>query len=156
MLILTEETFGPVLPVIRVKDQEEAVRLANQSAFGLSGSVWSNNLERAKQVASKIEAGTVVINDVLAHMAIPMLPFGGMKQSGYGRTHGKEGLLQFTRTFGVAAGNPPNPLDLAVVMRKPGHYRFGKALAYLLFGQTLRQRWIGLKGLLRPSTLDKP
>jgi acyl-CoA reductase-like NAD-dependent aldehyde dehydrogenase len=149
MLLLQEETFGPVLPVIKVKDEREAVRLANDSHMGLSGSVWSSDIERAKRVAGQIETGTVVINDALSQIAIPMLPFGGVKQSGYGRVHGQEGLLQFTRTFGVVAGKPPNPIDLAVVMRKPGHYHFGKSVMNLVYGASLRKRIQGLVGLIK-------
>lgn len=151
MLLIKEETFGPVLPVIKVKDEAEAVRLANDNRLGLSGSVWSSDLERAKRVAGQIEAGTVVINDSLAQIAIPMLPFGGVKQSGYGRIHGQEGLMQFTRTFGVVVGKPPNPIDLAVVMRKPGHYHFGKSVMNLVYGSTLRKRMRGLAGLIKRS-----
>lgn len=149
MLLLKEETFGPVLPIIKVKDEAEAVRLANESDFGLSGSVWSSDLNRAQRVARQIATGTITINDALAHIAIPMLPFGGIKQSGYGRTHGKEGLLQFTRTFGMVVSKPPNPLDIAVVMRKPGHYEFGLSMMRILFGTTLKQKLQGLLGLVR-------
>lgn len=151
MLLLKEEIFGPVLPIIKVKDEGEAIRLANDSDFGLSGSVWSNNLQRAQRVAGRVETGTITINDSLAHFAIPMLTFGGIKQSGYGRTHGKEGLMQFTRTFGMVVSKPPNPLDIAVVMRKPGHYRIGLSIMQMLFGTSLKQRLHGFLSLIKKN-----
>ncbi|RPI87732.1 MAG: aldehyde dehydrogenase family protein [Chloroflexi bacterium] len=151
MLLLKEEVFGPVLPIIKVKDEGEAIHLANDSDFGLSGSVWSNNLQRAQRVAGRVETGTITINDSLAHFAIPMLPFGGIKQSGYGRTHGKEGLMQFTRTFGMVVSKPPHPLDIAVIMRKPGHYGLGISIMKILFGTTLRQRLLGFLNLIKKN-----
>ncbi len=152
MLIMCEETFGPILPILKVKDEAEALRMANDSDFGLGTSVWSNDIGRAVRVIQKIHAGTGLVNDAIAQIAIPMLPFGGIKQSGYGRVHGKEGLLQFTQTFAYAVGNvPTESLDLSVMLRKPGHYRMGAGLWRLLFGVSLRQRWQGLRELLRPG-----
>lgn len=88
--LVVEEQFGPALPIIRYTDLDEAIRLANELDAGLGGSVWSSNRERAREVAARIEAGTVWIN---AHGAIhPVIPFGGSKQSGYGMEFGSEGL----------------------------------------------------------------
>jgi acyl-CoA reductase-like NAD-dependent aldehyde dehydrogenase len=91
--IFNEEIFGPVLAVTPVKSQDEAVRLANKSIFGLAGAVWSTNLERAQAVAKKLEAGTVWINEY--HLLNPGMPFGGYKQSGVGREMGEEGLKSY-------------------------------------------------------------
>ena len=95
MRIVDEEQFGPVLPIIKYKTIEEAIQKANDTVTGLGGSVWSDDLEKAADVASKIQAGTVWINQ---HGAIhPMVPFGGVKDSGYGVEFGVEGLKAVTQ-----------------------------------------------------------
>jgi len=94
MDVMREETFGPVLPIMTFKAEEEAVRLANDSMFGLTASVWTSDLERGKKFAERIEAGTVTVNEVLYTHAIGQTPWGGVKQSGIGRTHGRAGLLE--------------------------------------------------------------
>jgi acyl-CoA reductase-like NAD-dependent aldehyde dehydrogenase len=96
MEIYREETFGPVLPVTRVRDAEEAVRLANEHQYGLTGSVWTSDVEKGLELASRLECGQVMVNDVVAVVGNPALPFGGVKNSGFGRYHGAEGLLSFT------------------------------------------------------------
>ncbi|MBG6120438.1 MULTISPECIES: aldehyde dehydrogenase family protein [unclassified Sphingobium] len=94
MRIVDEEQFGPVLPIIRYHNLEDAIALANASENGLGGSAWSSDPERAKQVAGRLEAGSVWINN---HGAIkPHAPFGGIKSSGIGVEFGKEGLAEYT------------------------------------------------------------
>ena len=155
MLIMRDETFGPFMPVMKVRDEEEAIQLANDCPLGLSASVWSPDTERAMRVASRIQAGSVVINDTIAHFAVPMLPFGGTKQSGYGRIHGEEGLLQFTQSQGFAVGGPPPAIDIATKLREPGHYHTGSAIAHLVFGVTPKQKlkpildWVKMSGSRR-------
>lgn len=95
MDILTEETFGPIMPIIPFKDEEEAIRLANDSVYGLNASVWSNDIERANAIAKKLVSGAVIINDVIISVANHHLPFGGAKQSGIGRYHSDQGLRMF-------------------------------------------------------------
>jgi acyl-CoA reductase-like NAD-dependent aldehyde dehydrogenase len=97
MDLMRDETFGPVLPIMRVKDDEEAVRLANDSPFGLSASVWTKDAARARSIAGRLRVGSVVINDHLINYVIPDLPFGGVGHSGFGRVHGREGLREFVR-----------------------------------------------------------
>lgn len=97
MELMREETFGPVLPIMRVADEEEAVRLANDSEFGLDASVWSRDRVKARRIAARLDAGTVLINDHLINYLMPDLPFGGVRHSGFGRVHGVEGLREFTR-----------------------------------------------------------
>ena len=92
MRIMREETFGPVLPVRSFKNDEEAVALANDSEFGLAASVWTGNRKRGEQLAARVAAGTVMVNDVIACFGISEAPHGGVKASGIGRTHGKLGL----------------------------------------------------------------
>ncbi|MDT5294917.1 MAG: hypothetical protein QOJ76_1797 [Acidobacteriota bacterium] len=94
MAVMCEETFGPVLPIMTFRDEDEAVGLANDSRFGLTASVWTRNLRRGRRVAHLIEAGTVMVNEVLYTHGIAQTPWGGVKQSGLGRTHGRLGLLE--------------------------------------------------------------
>lgn len=150
MLLMREETFGPLMPIMKVRDEAEAIRLANDSAFGLGASVWSRDLKRARRVAEQIQAGAVIINDSIAQFAVPMLPFGGLKESGAGRVHGQEGLMQFTRPYGYVVGNPPLKWDIATILREPGHYKLAISIMNLVFGTSLRQRWRGVTELLRP------
>ena len=96
MLVMREETFGPLLPVIPFADEDEAIKLANQSEFGLNASLWSNDIVKAERVARQLQVGNWAINDVLKNAGHPGLPFGGVKMSGFGRHHGAEGLRNFT------------------------------------------------------------
>ena len=96
MRIAREEIFGPVLALIKAKDENDAVRIANDSDFGLAGGVWSNDKERALNAAGKLRAGTVWINEW--HLLSDSAPFGGYKQSGLGRELGLEGLKAYTET----------------------------------------------------------
>jgi acyl-CoA reductase-like NAD-dependent aldehyde dehydrogenase len=101
MAVLRDETFGPVLPVVRVADEEEALRHANEGAYGLFASVWTGDRRRGEALARRIRAGGVSVNDVLTHYAVPGLPMGGVGSSGFGRTGGREGLEELTRTHTV-------------------------------------------------------
>ena len=92
-IIFKEEIFGPVLAITPVKNEQEAIELANRSVYGLAGAVWSKNQERAKRIAMNLEAGTVWINEY--HLLNPGMPFGGYKQSGIGREMGEEGLKAY-------------------------------------------------------------
>lgn len=95
--ILSEECFGPVLCVAPFADEEEALRLANQSAFALSASVWTGDSARGRRIAARISAGSCAVNDVIRIIANPHAAFGGNGLSGYGRYHGPEGLRAFSR-----------------------------------------------------------
>jgi len=94
MTIMRDETFGPVLPVMTFKNDDEAIALANDSVFGLTASVWTKNIAKGRRMAERIEAGTVMVNEVVYTHGIAQTPWGGVKDSGYGRTHGRMGLLE--------------------------------------------------------------
>jgi len=97
MLIMKEETFGPVLCVMAVDYMGQAVKLANDSDLGLSASVWSKSRKNAKELASQLEVGTVTINDHLMSHGLAETPWGGFKKSGIGRSHGKIGFDEMTQ-----------------------------------------------------------
>ena len=94
---MQEETFGPTLPIATFKTEEEAIRLANDSEFGLTASVWTRDYDKGRRVAEKIEAGSVCVNEVLYTHGIGQTPWGGFKNSGRGRTHGHEGLMELVQ-----------------------------------------------------------
>lgn len=95
--IVRDETSGPVLPIMPFHDDMQAVRLANDIAFGLTASVWSKDQGAARSMAREISAGTVMINECVYTHALPGTPWGGVKRSGFGRTHGMLGLWEFTQ-----------------------------------------------------------
>lgn len=97
MLGMQEETFGPTLPIATFKTEEEAIRLANDSEFGLTASVWTKDYAKGKRVATQIEAGSVCVNEVLYTHGIGQTPWGGFKNSGRGRTHGQIGLMELVQ-----------------------------------------------------------
>jgi acyl-CoA reductase-like NAD-dependent aldehyde dehydrogenase len=96
MQIMREETFGPVVPIMSVGDADEAVRWANDTAYGLNASVWTRDIPRGLEIARRIDSGSVCVNECLLSAGCHELPFGGVKQSGVGARHGgAEGLRQF-------------------------------------------------------------
>jgi acyl-CoA reductase-like NAD-dependent aldehyde dehydrogenase len=97
MRMMREETFGPVLPIMPFNDDEDAIRLANDSEFGLAASVWTRDSKRGERIARRIHAGTVMVNDVISCFGISEAPHGGVKASGVGRTHGRFGLDEMVR-----------------------------------------------------------
>jgi succinate-semialdehyde dehydrogenase/glutarate-semialdehyde dehydrogenase len=107
MDLMRDETFGPVLPIMTFKTDDEAVRLANDSIYGLTASVFTSDIGRGRRIAERIDAGTVMINEVVYTHAIAQTPWGGVKQSGYGRTHGKPGLLELVSAQHIHVNRVP-------------------------------------------------
>ncbi|MGE5652764.1 MAG: aldehyde dehydrogenase family protein [Bacillota bacterium] len=128
MKVVQEESFGPFLPIIPFDSEDEAIRLANDSRFGLNASVWSADLAKAQRVAAKIVAGAVVINDVIVTTANHHLPFGGVKESGWGRYHGEIGLRSFCHEKSVMVSRGSQATELQWYP-----YRGKYALLYTLF-----------------------
>ena len=98
MRVIREETFGALLPVVAFSNEEEAIRFANDSEFGLNSSIWSTDINKAERVARQLQVGNWAVNDVIKNIGHAALPFGGVKNSGFGRYHGAEGLRNFTYT----------------------------------------------------------
>ena len=118
MSIMREETFGPVLPVMPFDDDDQAIWLANDSEYGLAASVWTRNPNRGEDLARRIHAGTVMVNDVISCFGISEAPHGGVKASGLGRTHGRFGLEEMVRVKYLDT-------DLMPGMKKVWWYRYG-------------------------------
>jgi succinate-semialdehyde dehydrogenase/glutarate-semialdehyde dehydrogenase len=106
MPVYREETFGPVAAIVAVRDAEEAIRTANDTPYGLGASLWTRDVERAKEMAKRIEAGSVFINGIVA--SDPRLPFGGIKDSGYGRELSEFGIREFTNVKTLWVGPEAN------------------------------------------------
>ena len=101
---MREETFGPVLPVLRVPDLDEAIRVANDSEFGLGASIWTRDLSQTDAIAKRIEAGLVFFNHPVK--SDPRMPFGGVKHSGIGRELSRYGLLEMVNIKTVQVYDP--------------------------------------------------
>lgn len=127
MRLMREETFGPVLPVLPFDSDEEAVRLANDSEFGLAASIWTRNRARGEAIASRLQAGTVMVNDVISCYGISEAPHGGVKASGLGRTHGRFGLEEMVWVKYVDS-------DLLPRMRKVWWYGYGSDFIHQMEG----------------------
>jgi len=148
MKIMREETFGPVLPVMAFDSDEEAVRLANDSEYGLAASVWTRDRARGECVARRIQAGTVMVSDVVSCFGISEAPHGGVKSSGVGRAHGRFGLEEMVRLKYLDS-------DLMPGMKKVWWYGYGASFAWQMegfidfqFAHGLGER---LRGLLRAA-----
>jgi len=149
MTIATEETFGPVIPVIKVKDAEEALRLANDSRYGLGASIFSRNKDKGWRLAQELQTGSVCINDSLINFLVTEAPMGGWKESGLGRRHGAEGIRKFCQQktivmdrFGLKEEFPWYPTS----QRKAKQIRH---LLNLLCHTGFRHKLRALRGLAR-------
>ena len=112
MAVMREETFGPALPIMKVADAEEAVRLANDSPYGLGASVWTRDTARGEALAARIESGFVCVNDANVNYYAPELPMGGWKASGLGSRHGADGIRKYCRRQSVLVSRPVPFRDL--------------------------------------------
>jgi acyl-CoA reductase-like NAD-dependent aldehyde dehydrogenase len=109
MKVMREETFGPVIAVMKVSDTDEAVAMANDSKYGLGSSVFAGDAEEGERIARRIEAGHCNVNDVLVNYNVLGLPMGGWKNSGIGVRHGAQGIRRFCRTEAITLPRLPQP-----------------------------------------------
>ncbi len=103
MELMTKETFGPVIAIQKVADEEEALRLANDSEYGLNGTVWTTDTEKGFRIAERMETGGVCVNDMALTYGVPEAPFGGVKSSGVGAVNGKSGLRGYCHAQPIIA-----------------------------------------------------
>ncbi len=150
MLLMREETFGPVVGIMKVADMDEAVSLANDSCLGLTASVWSRSRKAARRLAARLQAGVVTINDHLMSHGLPEKPWGGFKQSGIGRTHGRIGFAEMTQVQCVVDDTLPGvKKDLWWYPHGPDLYANLRGILGLLYGRGLGRRILGLGCLLK-------
>lgn len=143
MRIMREETFGPVLPVRSFRTEDEAVALANDSEFGLSASIWTSDKTRGEALARRIDAGTVMVNDLIACFGISEAPHGGVKASGIGRTHGRFGLEEMVWPKYVDSDRLPKMKKLWWYGYGPEFRKQMDGFIELLFSKKLRNRLQG-------------
>ena len=140
MDVMRTEIFGPVIPIMRVPDEDAAIRLANDSHLGLLAYVFTRDRERGKRIAERIAAGTVMVNDVLNTYACPETPWGGVKASGIGRTHSAHGLRDLCETRHVNHDRIALPREVWWYPYKDSTFRALLRGAKLLFGKRPWQR----------------
>ena len=131
--VMRDETFGPVLPIVKVRDVDEAVALANDTSYGLGASVWGK--KRGREIAHRLRSGMAAVNSVMAFAGFASLPFGGVGDSGFGRIHGEDGLKEFTRAKAVARERFSLPFEmmsfeqptwLPKVLKKIQDFQYGR------------------------------
>jgi succinate-semialdehyde dehydrogenase/glutarate-semialdehyde dehydrogenase len=153
MRLFQEETFGPILAIQTVQNAEEAVQRANDSPFALAASVWTRDAKKGEAIARRLRAGAVMVNDAISYFGIAEAPHGGCGASGWGRTHGRAGLLEMVQMKYIDVDRLPSS-------EKPWWYRYGSGLdraadAFLRFefsggiGPKLRNAAGAMKTFLR-------
>lgn len=159
MALMRDETFGPLLPVMPFDTEDDAVRLANDSGFGLNGSVWTADVERGQGIAARLNLGGCAINDVIKNVGHAGLPFGGVKRSGFGRYHGPEGLLSFTQPVAVLANAGRMSMETNWFPYSEQHYRDLRGFVDFVFGEgntlsRVQRNWQALKSFRQYFTFN--
>jgi acyl-CoA reductase-like NAD-dependent aldehyde dehydrogenase len=136
---MTEETFGPTLPLMRVRDAEDAIAKANDSRYGLGASVWTKDIARGEAIARRMDAGAVCVNDAQLNYLALELPMGGWKESGLGVRHGAAGIRKYTRQQAMLVTRfAPMKRDVHMFPYKAGTTRLLGRLVKLLYGRGKR------------------
>ena len=140
MDLMRRETFGPIVAIQKVRDEEEAIELANDSDYGLSGNIWTSDLEKGERLAARMVTGSVSVNDIAVTYGIPEAPFGGVKESGVGQVNGEVGIRGYchvhpviTDTTKKAQGGYPYTAEGEAGMQKTIRTIFGSRLLRRLF-----------------------
>jgi succinate-semialdehyde dehydrogenase/glutarate-semialdehyde dehydrogenase len=140
MDLMSQETFGPIVAIQKVRDEEEALKLANDSDYGLSGNVWSQDLAKGAKIGEQMVTGSVAVNDISVTYGIPEAPFGGVKESGVGQVNGEVGIRGYCHIHPVivdttkkSMGGYPYTEESAEGMRKMIKTVFGNKLLRKLF-----------------------
>lgn len=140
MRVVADETFGPVIVIIPVDNAEEAIRLANDTRFGLTASVWTQNKQRGMDIARRLVAGNVGVNDHIISASVPSLPWGGVGDSGYGRERGSEGLLDMVWPQGLSTDRLPLPREPYWFPHTEFKHRFFKRVLRFLYADSFMGR----------------
>jgi acyl-CoA reductase-like NAD-dependent aldehyde dehydrogenase len=135
MRCMREETFGPTLPIMKVRDAEEAVRLINDSEYGLQANIVTRDTRRARGIAARLKVGAVTVNDTQANYLALGLPMGGWGQSGLGVRHGAEGIRKYTKTQSVMVNKHPLRRDVHMMPFRASGYGFVLRLVDVLNGR---------------------
>ncbi len=138
MHAMTEETFGPTLPIMRVADADEAVRMANDSVYGLGASVWTKDAGRGEQLAARLQSGYACVNDVNVNYFAYELPMGGWKESGLGVRHGAAGIRKYTRQQAILVTRLQTKREVHYFPYRAGTTRLLGRLFKLLYGRGSR------------------
>ncbi|MBI5537444.1 MAG: aldehyde dehydrogenase family protein [Deltaproteobacteria bacterium] len=150
MDVVKDESFGPVLPILAFDTEDEAIRRANNSIYGLTACVYSKNRERARRIAEQLETGTVMINETMFTHACPETPWGGVKESGVGRVHSDQGLRDLCESYHVNEESIALPTSTSPFWQPYSHKKYRSVLraAQAVFGSGLGQKARSIQDLL--------
>ena len=132
---MREETFGPALPIMKVTDSEEAVKLSNDSPYGLQASVWTKDVAKGERLARRIEAGAVTVNDAQINYVALELPMGGWKSSGLGSRHGADGIRKYTKKQALVVTRFALKKDLHMLPYSPRRTKLVGRMIKFVYGR---------------------
>jgi acyl-CoA reductase-like NAD-dependent aldehyde dehydrogenase len=141
MRIMRDETFGPVLPIMRVRDESEALRLANESRYGLNASVWTRNKRKGVSLARSIQSGSAVVNDCMVTYGVTESPFGGVKDSGIGQVNGEIGLRSYCHARSIVIDRFGGKSEFMWYPHSARKLKWVKRMMTMLWGTSLG-RWL--------------
>jgi acyl-CoA reductase-like NAD-dependent aldehyde dehydrogenase len=154
MKLFQQETFGPILAIQAVRDAEQAVALANDSPFSLAASVWTRDARRGQAIARRLRAGSVMINDAISYFGIAEVPHGGCGASGWGRTHGRAGLMEMVQTKYIDLDRLPRREKAWWFRYNPDLEAAARAFLQFEFGSTLANRLRNARGAMKTMFRD--
>ena len=139
MEIMTEETFGPTLPIMKVRDEDEALHYANDSRYGLNSSVFTRDVEKGERIARELSAGNACVNDALINYGATELPFGGTGESGIGVRHGAQGIQKYCEVQSVLVTRFAPKRDIYMYPYTPAKSKLVERFSVLLYGRVPRR-----------------